>query len=265
MMHHADRRTSGASDAPDGTVAPVDLPAEGLVLRGANGVCRVKCWPTHPRTAQLVMYQQSRLPTSADLARWCAELHARGFEAVRTSALGPSASVRVAAAGFHVVQELALLQHDDPASVPAPRRRPGPVTLGRLLVKEDESAAGVDLAAFGDAWALDAAALGDVRRATPRHRGRAARDAEGRLVGFAITGRDSRLGFLQRLAVHPSAQRQGVALELVRDSLRWSGRWRCGQVLVNTPTHNEPALALYERVGFHRLPEGLRVHERALP
>lgn len=265
MMHHADRRASGANDAPDGTVAPIELPAEGLVLRGANGVCRVRCWPSQPRTAQLVLYQQSRLPTTADLARWCTELQARGFQAVRTSALGPAASLRVEAGGFHVVQELALLQHDDPRSVPAPQRRLAGTTFGRLLVPEDTDAATVDLAAFGPEWSLDAAALADVRRATPRHRGRAARDTDGRLVGFALTGRDSRLGFLQRLAVHPTAQRQGIALELVRDSLRWSARWRTHQVLVNTPTHNEPALALYERVGFRRLPDGLRVHERALP
>ena len=48
------------------------------------------------------------------------------------------------------------------------------------------------------------------------------------------------------------------------DSLQWLARWRVQRVLVNTPTDNEPALALYEQLGFQRMTERLRVYEQAL-
>jgi ribosomal protein S18 acetylase RimI-like enzyme len=83
-------------------------------------------------------------------------------------------------------------------------------------------------------------------------------------MAYAVSGRDARQGFLQRLAVHPRAQRQGYGRALVLDSLRWAARWRVDRVLVNTHTTNQPALDLYEGVGFHRLHERLHVFERSL-
>jgi ribosomal protein S18 acetylase RimI-like enzyme len=47
-------------------------------------------------------------------------------------------------------------------------------------------------------------------------------------------------------------------------TLWWLARWRVQRVLVNTPTDNEPALALYEQLGFQRMTERLRVYEQAL-
>lgn len=100
----------------------------------------------------------------------------------------------------------------------------------------------------------------------PRATGRGLHATAGqqRLDGYAITGRDARQGFLQRLAVHPSVQGRGAGRHLVADSLHWLARWRVQRVLVNTPTGNDRALALYLAMGFHRLPERLRVYERSL-
>ncbi|MEN9645289.1 MAG: hypothetical protein RL238_1958 [Actinomycetota bacterium] len=253
MMHEAHRHPTG------NPTLPAALPASGLVLRGTHSTVRVRQWPAAPTTALLVMYQQTLPPTTDDLERWCDELRQRGFRTVRTSALANAASVRVESIGFHVVQRLVLLEHHQPAAAPAPT-----VATSRLLVGHDLAASTVDRAAFGAEWALDPAAVGDVRHATPRHRARATLDAGDAVTAYAITGRDARLGFLQRLAVHPDQQRQGLGLALVHDSLRWLARWRVQRVLVNTPVDNEPALALYERTGFERLPDGLRVYERSL-
>jgi ribosomal protein S18 acetylase RimI-like enzyme len=85
-----------------------------------------------------------------------------------------------------------------------------------------------------------------------------------RILGYAISGRDARQSFLQRLAVHPAAQRQGLGRALVLDSLRWASRWRVDRVLVNTHTTNVAALELYEGLGFQRLREQLHVFERSL-
>ncbi len=255
MMHEADRRPTGDPRVP------ATLPASGLVLRGTHSTVKVRQWPATPLTAHLVMYQQTLPPTTADLARWCDELQQRGFRTVRTSALANAASGRVENSGFHVIQRLVLLEHDHPADAPAPD-----APTSRLLVGHDLAASAVDHAAFGHDWALDPTAVDDVRHATPRHRARATVDStrNDAITAYAITGRDARLGFLQRLAVHPDHQRQGLGRALVHDSLRWLARWRAQRVLVNTPTDNEAALALYERTGFHRLPDGLRVYERSL-
>jgi ribosomal protein S18 acetylase RimI-like enzyme len=227
------------------------------VLRGDGLVCRARAWPSMPDTAQLVMYQQIRPPTSADLARWGEQLAELGFARIRTSALATAASRRVELAGFYTIQELVLLQHDEPRRAPRPR-----ASIARLVTDRQDEAARVDRAAFGHEWSLDAAAIDDVRHATPAHR---ARTTGGTLFqAYAITGRDGRQGFLQRLAVAPEHQGQGLGTALVLDALRWSGRWRADRVLVNTPTTNLVALGLYERLGFHRLTERLRVYERSL-
>lgn len=228
-----------------------------IVLRGDGLVCRARSWPTQPHTAQLVMYQQVRPPTIADLQRWAFELAGMGFNRIRTSALGTSASVRVEAAGYIPIQELVLLQHDQPRRVAAPAH-----PTARLAIDQHGRAAEVDAAAFGGEWSLDADAIVDVRHATPKHRARTAGGSP--FHAYAITGRDNRQGFLQRLAVDPDHQREGLGTALVCDSLRWLSRWRVDRVLVNTPTTNDAALALYEQVGFHRLRERLRVYERGI-
>ena len=69
------------------------------------------------------------------------------------------------------------------------------------------------------------------------------------------------MSYLQRLAVRPGVQRQGMGTELVVDALRWSQRHGARSVLVNTQEHNHRALALYEQLGFVRQPDGLDVLE----
>lgn len=230
------------------------------MLRGAHGPAKVRHWPSRPDLAHLVLYQQTSPPTGDDLMRWCDELTRLGFTGVRTSALAAGGGARVERHGFHVAQRLVLLQHDEPGSAGAPAHR-----VHRLPDEQDAQAAALDATSFGPEWTLDREALADVRTATPRHRARATHGPGGTLTGYAVTGRDSRLGFLQRLAVHPDRRRDGLGRALVQDSLRWAARWRVQRVLVNTPHDNDAALALYEGLGFHRLADGLQVYERALP
>ncbi|MEY4339345.1 MAG: hypothetical protein RLZ14_1195, partial [Actinomycetota bacterium] len=151
----------------------------------------------------------------------------------------------------------ALLQHDLVLRVDRPR-----VPIARLTAHQHTIASEVDRAAFGDGWYLDPEAIDEVRHATPHHR---ARTTAGQpLRAYAVSGRDAGIGFLQRLAVHPQQQRQGLGRALVLDSLRWMTRWKVDRVLVNTPVNNEAALLLYESTGFHRLRDRLRVYERSL-
>ena len=84
------------------------------------------------------------------------------------------------------------------------------------------------------------------------------------VVGYAVTGRAGPRGYLQRLAVHPDHQRAGLGGALVVDGLRWLRRWGAKEVLVNTQEGNEPAVRLYEALGFQLRPEGLAVLRLAL-
>ena len=85
----------------------------------------------------------------------------------------------------------------------------------------------------------------------------------GSLLGYLITGRAGGRGYLQRLAVHPDAQRRGLGSTLVVDGLRWLRRHRCQQAVVNTQETNASALAMYEHLGFRRQQDGLAVLTRA--
>ena len=84
------------------------------------------------------------------------------------------------------------------------------------------------------------------------------------MVGFSISGRADRSGYIQRLAVDPSARRCGIARHLLADALRWMRRRDITRALVNTAADNRSALSLYEAFGFERQPGSLVILERAL-
>ncbi len=218
-----------------------------------------------------MFYSQAQLPSAAVMQRWLDQLADAGFDTIRTGAVSTVVAGELHRHGFSTAQELALLEHTDPGSV---RGRSDLPATHRLLAAAHADAASVDLAAFGPTWGTDQIGVTDICKATTRHRARGAsiglaRGADGPgpagpgLAGYAISGRDSRTGFLQRLAVHPSQHGHHLGLALTVDSLKWMARWRVQRVLVNTHTDNVAALALYERTGFTRLPDHLHVLERA--
>ena len=84
------------------------------------------------------------------------------------------------------------------------------------------------------------------------------------LYKYAISGRDGKNGYLQRLAVSPEHQHRGHGATLVCDAVRWMARWRVQRALVNTHVGNDAALALYHRVGFTDLEDRLHVYERRI-
>ncbi len=218
--------------------------------------------------AQFVLLDQRRVPTPQDIARWLVAIAELGYTTVRSGALNESQVGALLPHGFRERQRLALLEHPlrrDTTQLVLASRAAG---LHRLRDAAHSAAADVDRAAFTEPWALDAPGIADVCAATRRHRARCATvtgTGTGKLIAYAVSGRDGRLGFLQRLAVHPDHQRTGLGAVLVDDALRWAWRWRCERMLVNTDVANERALALYVRHGFVRLPTVLTVLERALP
>jgi ribosomal protein S18 acetylase RimI-like enzyme len=125
-------------------------------------------------------------------------------------------------------------------------------------------AARLDHLAFDSGWDLDVAGIEEACHATPVHRIRLAVTATDEPVGYMVTGRNGSAGFIQRLAVDPAHEGQGVATSLLQDGLGWLTRRRVTDILVNTHLDNERALTLYQRLGFEQLPENLRVMELSL-
>jgi ribosomal protein S18 acetylase RimI-like enzyme len=194
-------------------------------------------------------------PVSAAEVRDCVDRvgHA-GYAQVLTAALGRRDQPPFLEVGFEVQQRLHLLVHpldrlpdvDADVSVQRARRRDRPTVLD------------VDNAAFEPFWRLDERGLTDALAATTAVRFRLAR-ADGRIVGYAITGRAEQRGYVQRLAVAPTAQGRGIGAALLVDGLRWLRRRGARDAVVNTQEGNDRSLRLYQRTGFVVQPEGLAV------
>jgi ribosomal protein S18 acetylase RimI-like enzyme len=234
------------------------LSAAPLILRAGGVVARVRPWAFEPNVAHLVLYNQAKLPAPADILTWISELRLAGYDTIRTGALGVQAGARFERLGFEAIQSLVLLEHTAIGSVGGASRR-----TVRLAVDDDLVASRVDVAAFGPGWCIDRVGIGDVRSATPRHRARAVR-GDNTIVAYAISGRDGKNAYIQRLAVSPDHQHKGHGMALVSDALRWMARWRVQRALVNTHVGNDAALALYHRFGFTDLADRLHVYERRI-
>ena len=208
------------------------------------------------------------VPTVNDIAAWTADAAATGACVVRTGALFPNATTPFLESGFAVADTLTLLERQvserTPATpVAAARRAGGSVRLRRLRPSMLREAAEIDRRSFSSPWANDASALADIMTATPYHRSRCVH-LDGRMVAFSISGRADHSGYVQRLAVDPSARRRGFAHLLLDDALGWMQRRDVARAMVNTAAGNGPALALYESIGFERQPGELLILERPL-
>jgi ribosomal-protein-alanine N-acetyltransferase len=186
------------------------------------------------------------------------QLRRLGFREAVTAAMPVHESAGFVAAGFRESERLHLLERRvtgrDRAAVDAPAG----VHLRRARRADISGVLSVDARSFGAFWRLDADGVNDARAATTYARYRVAQ-CENAIVGYAITGRQGRSGYLQRLAVDPDKRGNGIGSALVLDGIHWLALWRAVTVVVNTQESNAAALSLYESLGFERKPDGLTV------
>lgn len=228
---------------------------------------RLGVWPYDERVAHLVLLDHQMVPTDADIRGWIDAARQNRSSTLRTGALFPNATRAFLDAEFRVIDTLTLLalhvtDHPMPTG-PARVGSGGTVRMRRLRPSMLGEAAGIDRRAFSSPWANDTGALADIMTATPYHRSRSIH-LDGRMVAFSISGRAGRSGYVQRLAVDPSARRRGFARLLLDDATRWMQRRDVADVMVNTAADNHGALSLYESIGFQHQPGSLLILERSL-
>ncbi len=232
----------------------------------------IRRWPLDPTIAHLVLLDVHMEPTADAISDWVRHAFASsGIERIRTGALFPAAATAFLDAGFVQADRLALLERalHDRVDISASSE----LTTTRLRVRDLETAADIDRASFPEGWQQDAASLEEIARATPQARRRLVAQSSGRRpgsrghapVGFAITGCAGPNGYLQRLAVHPDARRNGAARLLVDDALDWLVRRGAHRAMVNTGIDNVAALDLYRHAGFEQLRDELVVVELNRP
>jgi ribosomal protein S18 acetylase RimI-like enzyme len=232
------------------------------MIRWGKECARTGPWPADGSVAFLVPVPDGAR-ASAEFVRRCLGLLAeQGFQRVVTAALPPDEQRGFLEAGFDVHEHLHLLVLDaDMALPPVP---PGPA-LHRAGWRRRQGLLDVDQSSFAPFWRLDRAGLRDALGATQQRRLRVVLGMRRKVVGYAICGASERRGFVQRLAVLPEAQGQGLGKRLLLDGLHWLRSQDARRIVVNTQAGNEAALALYRKVGFRDDPAGLSVLGAGLP
>ena len=234
-------------------------------------------WPYDHTTAALTLRSGHEPLASVNeslVETWLIAARAGLFQRLRTNAVGPGIADDLQMLGFSVKQELVLLSYDfTEPGLPESGLQKSTLrgshkrwAIRRISARQTVR---IDMSAFGDEWALDHDALAYASSATQTSRLRGAVERPiwrniGKKCGFYLAGYTDTNGYLQRLGVYPTRQRAGSGRALVCDALQWLQASGVQRVFVNTDVHNEPALALYESLGFSRMNYTLTVMEIGL-
>lgn len=219
-------------------------------------------WQEDPSVGCLTVDWNGQSPDRRGLAQVLVRAHREGFRRLQTNALVPPDATTFAEAGFAPIEELLVLELDlrfgETSFAAMTPELQAPYAMAGLRPRSFEETLRVDARAFERPWRMDRTGLTDAFAATARARGRVVR-REDRIVGYGIVGLSDTEGFIQRLAVDPLHQGQGIASAVLVDGLRWLCRRGARRAVVNTHENNTAARSLYRRFGFVELDAPLTV------
>ena len=226
------------------------------LLRFGSDRLRVSHWRGDRAVAVVHPAAAGEIPSAGCLTAAIDELARRGVTRVMTGALDPHEQLPFHQAGFVAVDELLLLARALTDLPPRMRVDNGSRIRRAHFRRDGTEAVRIDQSAFSPGWTLDIDGLRDALCATSARRFRLVHGTGG---AYAIWGRSGDHGYLQRLAVEPNVQHNGLGRALVIDGLHWLRRHHCDEALVNTQVDNSRALRLYQRLGFVERPVTLSV------
>lgn len=155
-------------------------------------------------------------------------------------------------AGFETYIDLALMRKslDDSGDSPS-----------HLVVEKPDADVDdlltIDRAAFPDFWRFNRDGLEEAIQATSRSTTLTILGGSGTPIAYAVVGFGSAIAYLQRVAVEPDWQGQGMGRSLLRVAGRKARESGAKVLLLNTQLDNTQAIQLYEDEGFTKLPEPL--------
>lgn len=154
--------------------------------------------------------------------------------------------------GYRRFMPLALMRLALDRAIPAPDHLVVEVPADNL-----DDLLRIDAAAFSEFWHFDEPGLREAMNTTGRGSVLIIRGADGHAAAYAVVGSGSAVAYLQRVAVHPDWQGQGMGRSLIRVAGRKARTASARIMLLNTQVDNESALALYRSEGYVRLPDPL--------
>lgn len=240
--------------------APPHSDTRGLRRRltGTTGL-RVVPWQGNKLVALVGPSRHGRAPRVNDVISCVCQLDEWGVERAVTPALSLLDAQPFLDGGFRLLERLHLLSRPLYSQPPMPTRR---TRTGRPWHRR--AVLDIDRRAFDDFWRFDETSLREARSATPGSKFSVIVEG-GDILGYAVTGRAGTRGYLQRLAVDPQRNGQGIGTDLVMDSFNWAFKRGVQRMMVNTQERNQRALGLYRHLGFEPEPDGLVVLERYRP
>lgn len=245
------------------------MPEVERFVTNSGTVLRLSPWRGDPQTAQVVA-TSGPVAQPDDVAQVLEHLANRDVRTVVTTALRAADQHPFMACSFTVHEHLVLLhrlinQTDlNPKKHGVRRYFTQRSKLRVHPVQDNDHDTVLELdrrafAPFSTFWQFDAPALDEAQWATDVCHRRLIRGASGEPAGYALTGKTASIGFIQRLAVDPLVQGQGIGSALLADALRWLSLMGTREAWVNTQPDNDRARSLYLRYGFIEHGEGLVV------
>lgn len=155
-------------------------------------------------------------------------------------------------AGFKPFLELALMRRSLDEAIGSPNH----LVVERPQADLDELL-DIDAQAFTPFWRFNRGALEEAIAATSRSTTLTILGSTGVPIAYAVVGFGSAIAYLQRVAVQPKWQGEGMGRSLVRVVARRARTAGAKVLLLNTQMDNKSAIALYEDEGFVKLPEPL--------
>jgi [ribosomal protein S18]-alanine N-acetyltransferase len=119
----------------------------------------------------------------------------------------------------------------------------------------------IERACFEDFWRYDVLSFEDIAATHPYF---VVAELNGIVVGYQFNALEEEFGYLIRIAVHPSANGQGVGVRLMSEAIAFFQQAHVLRIMLNTQDDNVRAHRLYEWFGFVRINQTGFVLRKAL-